>query len=203
MYKAVIFFILSYLVGAIPTGYLLVKITRKEDIRNLGSGNIGFTNVLRVAGILSGIIVLLVDTGKAFAAVYFLSNYFENPSLFRLLFGITVILGNTFNPFLKFKGGKGVAAGLGVALALNPYSAVFCIIAFAVVVLISRYISLGSLTAAAVFLISNILFHRYHEKNIWAIIFAALLFTAIYIRHISNIKRLVQGEENKIGKRKQ
>lgn len=203
MYKAIIFFILSYLVGTIPTGYLLLKLTRKEDIRNLGSGNIGFTNVLRVAGLFSGIVVLVIDTGKAFTAVYFLSNYFETPSLFRLLFGISVILGNTFNPFLKFKGGKGVAAGLGVALAMNPYSAIFCVTAFSVVVLISRYISLGSLTAAAVFLISNIIFHRYHEKNLWAIIFALLLFIAIYIRHISNIKRLFKGEENKIGKRKQ
>jgi glycerol-3-phosphate acyltransferase PlsY len=203
MYRAIIFFILSFLVGTIPTGYLLLKITRKEDIRNLGSGNIGFTNVLRAAGLLSGIVVLLIDTGKAFAAAYFLSNYFDTPSLFRLLFGISVILGNTFNPFLKFRGGKGVAAGLGVALAINPYSAIFCVAAFSFVVLISKYISLGSLTAAAVFLISNALFHRYHQKNLWAIIFAALLFVAIYLRHISNIKRLFKGEEKKIGKRKQ
>lgn len=203
MIKFIPFLFLSYIIGGIPTGYLAVKITQKKDIRNCGSGNIGFTNVLRTAGPVLGSLVMVIDTGKAFFTAYCFSNLFETPSLYRLIFGITVIIGNIFNPFLKFKGGKGVAAGLGVALAISPVPVIFSVAAFSITILISRYISLGSLTAASVFLISNILYHSYAGKNWWAVIFSGLLFIVIVFSHTSNIKRLLRGEENKIGKRKQ
>ena len=203
MIKFIPFLVLSYIIGGIPTGYLAVKIIQKKDIRNYGSGNIGFTNVLRTAGLVLGSLVLVIDTGKAFFTTYCFSNLFDTPALYRLLFGITLIIGNIFNPFLKFKGGKGVAAGFGVALAISPIPVIFSVAAFSIIILTFRYISLGSLTAASVFLISNILLHSYTEKNWWAIIFSVLLFIAIVYSHTSNIKRLLRGEENKIGKRKQ
>ena len=196
-------FILSYLVGAVPTGYLLTKIMHKKDIREYGSGNIGFANVLRTVGVVTGIMVLIVDTGKSFLATYYFSRIFEEATLYRLLFGIAVILGNIFNPFLKFKGGKGVSAGLGVALAFNPFSVIFSLLAFLFTVKITKYISLGSLIAATVYLISNIFFYIYTDYDIYSAVFAIIIFCAIILRHISNIKRLIQGEENKIGTKKQ
>jgi glycerol-3-phosphate acyltransferase PlsY len=201
--KAVYLFIIAFFIGAIPSGYLITKVFHKKDIRNYGSGNIGFANVWRTVGIFSGIIVLLIDVGKAFVFAYYFPLFFENASLFRLLFSITIILGNIFNPFLKFKGGKGVATGLGVAAAVNPFSVLFSLAAFLIVILTTKYISLGSLTGAGVYLVSNILFYFNAGKDIYSVLFAFLLFIAILLRHISNIKRLIRGEENKIGFKKQ
>lgn len=195
-------FIFSYLVGAVPTGYLLTKIMHKKDIREYGSGNIGFANVLRTVGVVTGILVLVVDTGKAFLATYYFSRLFEEATPYQLLFGIAVILGNIFNPFLKFRGGKGVSAGLGVALAINPFSVIFSLLAFLITVRITKYISLGSLIAATVYLISNMIFYVFIEYDIYSAVFGILIFCAILLRHISNIKRLIQGEEDKIGTKK-
>ena len=201
--KVTYLLILSFLIGGIPTGYLITKVVHKKDLRNIGSGNIGFANVVRTAGLFSGIVVLVVDSGKAFCAAYYLSRLFDEVFLYRLLFGITLILGNIFTPFLKFKGGKGVAAGLGVALAFSPYSVLFSLGAFLFTILITQFISLGSLIAAAIFAASNILFYVYAGKDVYSVLFSALLFLAIVIRHTSNIKRLIRGEENKFGNKKQ
>ena len=140
-------FIAAFLVGGIPTGFLVVRLMRKRDIREQGSGNIGFSNVYRSEGLLPSAIVLVVDVGKAFAATYFIALLFPHYSLFRLLIGITVILGNVFSPFLKFKGGKGVASALGVTLALNPFASLCALVAFIFAVKLSRYMSVGSLVA--------------------------------------------------------
>jgi len=203
MYIQTALFIVSFFIGGIPTGYLLVKLLKKRDIRDYGSGNIGSTNVFRTEGALLGIIVLIVDAGKAFATTYFFSCFFSSVSLFRLLLGITVILGNIFTPFLKFKGGKGVGAGLGVALAINPFSALCALCAFAITVKLSKYVSLGSLASATVFILSSWLFYVYANYDIYSLLFSILIFIAIVIRHIPNIKRLIHGKENKIGEKKE
>jgi len=199
--KIILLFIFSFLIGGIPTGYIIVKVFKKKDIRQFGSGNIGFANVLRTAGVLMGVVVLLIDTGKAYLATYYFSNFLEPVTLYRLIFGLTVILGNIFNPFLKFKGGKGVAAGLGVALTISPIGVIFSIIMFLIILMIFRYMSLGSITAVATFLICNIVFYFIGKVDIYAVIFSIILFISISLRHNSNIKRLIKGEENKIGKR--
>jgi len=195
-------FITAFLIGGIPTGYLLVKLLKNRDIRDSGSGNIGATNVFRTEGILLGSAVLIIDAGKAFAAAFFLANLYSNPSLLKLLLGITVILGNIFTPFLSFKGGKGVSAGLGAALALHPVATIIALGAFAVAVASTRYVSVGSLSAVTAFLISVSLFLAYGRTSIYTLFFAILIFITVLIRHISNIKRLVHGEENKIGSRR-
>ena len=195
-------FISSFAIGGIPTGYLLVKLLKKRDVRDYGSGNIGATNVFRTEGILLGSTVLVIDAGKAFAAAYFLSCFFTSVPFFRLLLGITTIAGNIFTPFLKFKGGKGVSAGLGVAIALNPAATAISLGAFAVAVAITRYVSVGSISAVTAFLISTSLFFVYGHTSVYPLLFAILIFIVIIIRHISNIKRLIHGEENKIGKGK-
>jgi glycerol-3-phosphate acyltransferase PlsY len=200
--KVLLLSVVSYFIGGIPTGYIIFWVAKKEDIRNLGSGNFGFSNVVRAAGPLLGALVLIIDAGKAFTITYYFSSFFENPNFYKLLFGLIAILGNIFTPFLKFKGGKGVAAGLGVALAISPYAVGISLIVFTLTVFLSRYFSLGSLAAAFVFLISNILFFLFSGNDIYVVVFSVLLFLAIVIRHISNIKRLINGEENKIGKKK-
>jgi len=199
--KTISILILSFLIGGIPTGYIVVKIFKKKDLRKSGSGNIGFSNVLRTSGIVLGIIVLIVDSGKAYFATYYFGRLFEPITFYRLLLGITVILGNIFNPFLKLKGGKGVAAGLGVSLAINPIALSISIIIFLIIFGIFRYMSLGSLLAAFTFLTCNTIFYLTDKVDIYSVIFSITLFIAIFLSHTSNIKRLIKGEENKIGKR--
>ncbi len=192
-------FITAFAIGGIPTGYLLVKLVKNRDVRDSGSGNIGATNVFRTEGVLLGSTVLVVDAGKTFAAAFFLANLYPSVPLFRLLLGITAILGNIFTPFLKFRGGKGVSAGLGVALALHPVATVIALGAFAIAVAVTRYVSVGSLSAVTTFLISASLFLAYGHASIYTLFFAILIFITVATRHISNIKRLVHEEENKIG----
>jgi len=200
--KVSLLFIAAYIIGGIPTGFIIIRVFHHKDIREHGSGNIGFTNVLRTAGIITGLLVLAVDAGKGFAVSYFLAGLFEEESLFRLLFGITVILGNVFTPFLRFRGGKGVGTGLGVAIAVNPFSVIFALAGFTTVVAATRFVSLGSLLAAAIYLASNSIFSLKGGKDMYSLLFALLLFIVIVLRHISNIKRLLRGEENRIGIKK-
>ncbi len=149
----------------------------------------------------------MVDVGKAFLVSYFIPGLFENPSPYRLLFGVVVILGNIFSPYLRFKGGKGVATGLGVAIAMSPISIAIAIGVFTVVVAAFQYMSLGSLTAAVSFTTATLLLPVgtgiFSGQNIYPEIFSILLLLMVIISHISNIKRLIRGEENKIGTKKQ
>jgi len=217
--KVIIFLLLSYFVGAIPTGFIAFKIRYKKDIREVGSGNIGFANVLRTAGPVLGGIVLLCDAGKAFTATYFFSHFFPSVTLFKIIFGIAVITGNILNPFLRFKGGKGVGAALGVTLAIAPCATIGGLIVFTITVLLSRYISLGSISAITVYTFLSFIFYRlgsssgehkielfsteaFGRGEAYSFYFSLILFILIVIRHISNIKRLIKGEENKIEFRK-
>jgi len=199
--RFIAFIILAWLIGTIPTGFLLVKIVKKKDVREHGSGNIGFTNVLRTAGVLPGIAVLIIDVAKAWAATRYLSVLLPHPEIAGLVIGIPVILGNIFNPFLRFRGGKGVATGLGVAIAVSPLAVLFSVGTFGIVVLLTRYVSAGSMAAALVFTLCNIIFLVRGTKDIYTLVFSLLLFIAVFVRHITNIQRLLHGEENKIGKR--
>jgi glycerol-3-phosphate acyltransferase PlsY len=194
--------ILAWLIGSIPTGFLLVKICKKQDVRKQGSGNIGFTNVLRTSGILLGLTVLAIDVAKAWLATRYLSGLLPSTAFARPIIGIAVIIGNIFNPFLKFRGGKGVATGLGVAIAISPFCVLYAVGAFGLAVLATRYVSIGSLSAASVFTICTIICWIRGTKDIYTLVFSVLLSIAVFLRHITIIHRLVHGEENKIGKRK-
>jgi glycerol-3-phosphate acyltransferase PlsY len=192
-------FLAAYLIGAIPTGYIVVKLARNRDIRDAGSGNIGFSNVYRNEGVLLGALVLVIDVGKAFGSTYFFSAVFQNEGLARVLMGIAVILGNIFTPFLRFKGGKGVATTLGVTLALNPFASLCALAAFALTVKLTRYMSLGSLAGVAVYALASLLFYTFAGYDVYSLVFAIIVLIVIAIRHISNIKRLLHGQENRIG----
>jgi glycerol-3-phosphate acyltransferase PlsY len=199
MVIGILLFLGAFLIGGIPTGYIVVKILRRKDIRDFGSGNIGFSNVYRTEGLYFGAPVLIIDVLKGFLVTFFFAQFLPNQYLFRFLLGITVITGNIFTPFLRFRGGKGVATALGVTLALNPYASLCALCAFLITVKLSRYISLGSLIAVSVYTLTSALFYLFADYNVFSLLFAALLFIAIVVRHISNIKRLINGQENRIG----
>lgn len=192
----------SYALGSIPTALWVSKVFFGIDIREHGSKNMGASNTFRVLGAGWGIFVLLVDMGKAMAAVQ-LAKYVEvnswlgNEIMFwQLLLGLTAVVGHIFPLFAGFKGGKGVASLFGVVLAIQPWTAVISVVAFLFVIFLTRYISLGSLIAVAVFVAC--VFFAVKESNIyfkWFSIIAALL---VFCLHASNIKRLLKGTENKI-----
>ena len=197
--KTIFLLIMAYVLGGIPTGYIVVKLAKNTDIRKHGSGNIGFANVYRSAGPVLGVLVLVIDAVKGFVAAYFLATFLEPFPLYRFLFGVAAIAGNVLNPFMRFKGGKGAGTGLGVAAAVSPFALLAAIVVFGAVLAAWRYVSVSSLAGAAVFLASNALLYLYGPADRYGLMFAALLFVVITIRHISNMKRLLNGEENKIG----
>ena len=188
--------LLCYFIGSIPFGYIIVKLISHIDIRTVGSGNIGATNAGRVLGKWGFITVFILDFLKGFIPLFLIKNYYgENYVL--LLAALFIILGHMFTIFLKFKGGKGVATGLGIFTAIDPLATLIGIIIFAIAALLSKMVSFSSILAsigvAAYLWISN----RWTALNV---IVTVIVLLIIY-RHKENIKRICQGKENKIGVR--
>lgn len=194
--------IFAYLMGSIPTAYLLGKWIKNIDIREHGSGNVGATNVFRVLGKKWGIIALLVDVLKGAIAVLF-SIYFlgdDNSSWYYLLAMAFSFLGHLFPIWLKFKGGKGVAVAGGAFLVLKPLEVCLVILVFLITVTISRYVSLGSILASFFFPIFVYLNFTDQNSELLTpyIIISIIIALAIILMHKKNIKRLIDGNENKI-----
>ncbi|MFH1564185.1 MAG: glycerol-3-phosphate 1-O-acyltransferase PlsY [Nitrospirota bacterium] len=190
--EIILIIIMSYLIGSIPTAYLVGRIFGKVDIRTIGSGNVGASNVYRAVGKTAGISVLIIDILKGFLPVC-LVHYLGYDILTMIVAGLGAISGHVWTVFLKFKGGKGVATGLGVFLGLAPVPILIILVIFILVVAISKYISLGSIIGA--FLLPPLLFFFKGERVI--IIFGAVVSLLIIIKHIPNIKRLIIGQEHK------
>jgi len=190
--------VLSYLFGAIPTGYLLFRWSERKDIRKFGSQSIGATNVLRLKGWKYGAIVVLFDFFKGFLPVFIADRLFEDP-LFTALCGLLSVIGHCYPVFIRFRGGKGVATTVGVyaGIAVTPLLIILSL--FLIVVLVTRYVSLSSLTAAACYPLAALL----SGENRYAIILGLVLFALIAFQHRSNIQRLIQGNEHKIGENRQ
>ena len=203
--------LLSYVLGSIPFAVIIGKIWKGIDIREHGSRNAGFTNVYRVIGPLPAAMVLILDIGKGVAAVLVPIQILPDTSPLspvdvQILAALFVILGHVFPLFAGFRGGKGIATGLGALLSIVPLEATLALVLFVLVVAITRYVSLGSLSAAA-FILLALLFERYYLKAevhghlIWAMFF---LSGFVFFNHRGNIRRLLTGTENKFGrKRKQ
>jgi glycerol-3-phosphate acyltransferase PlsY len=194
----------SYLSGSIPFGYLLVRLVRGEDIRRTGSGNIGATNVSRKSPKL-GILTLVLDALKGFVpvalALYFGRRASVQPYLLASTAAFFTIAGHIFPVWLHFRGGKGVATGLGSWIGLAPKGVLVMVIVFVVMVALLRYISLGSITAAAIFPAASWILHDYHDTPpILAVMAASSLM--IIAKHHPNIRRLLSGTENKFGANK-
>jgi len=212
----------SYLLGSIPFGYLLVRIFRGEDVRRSGSGNIGATNVARKSPAL-GILTLLLDALKGSAAV--MLGTILSPALSQrisisqipwqaifpaakpdfvtsaALAALFAVAGHMFPTWLKFRGGKGVATGLGAFLMIAPKSVLLSAVIFIALVLVLRYVSLGSIVAVVAF--PNIAFalHEYGDRPV-ALVLMALASVLIILKHRTNISRLLTGTENRLGARR-
>ncbi|HEX8817822.1 MAG TPA: glycerol-3-phosphate 1-O-acyltransferase PlsY [Terriglobales bacterium] len=184
---------LSYLLGSIPFGYLLVRVLYGEDVRTVGSGNIGATNVSRKSPWL-GLLTLLLDAGKGYAAVVITMRLFPIPVWMAGLAAFSAIVGHSFSIWLKFGGGKGVATGLGSFLPLVPKTILVLVCIFIVVVAVSRYVALASVLTVALFPAVAWFLEPYRETP-QMLTFMAASSILIIVRHHGNIRRLMAGTE--------
>lgn len=187
----------SYLVGSIPTAYLMVKRLKRVDVRTIGSGNVGATNVTRAAGFTAGFIVFVLDAAKGLVAVRLIAPWWlDNATPFgRLLCGVAAVLGHMFPIFLGFQGGKGVATTLGVMLGTSPLILGVCLLVLVVCLALWRYMSLASMMAAVTIpLTQQLTGHPPAEVTL-----GVLLCLLIILRHRANIQRLLQGREHRFG----
>jgi glycerol-3-phosphate acyltransferase PlsY len=199
--------VVAYLLGSIPTGFLVAK-ARGIDIRAVGSGNIGATNVFRILGKTAGVFVLLADAAKGWLAVFVVAKLVARwlyPAAgplardwFAICAGVAVILGHNYTCWLYFKGGKGIATSAGVLVALVPWPLLIILSIWIVVFAFSRYVSLASISASVALPFAAWLVGE--STNI-ILVTAALAALAIY-KHKANIQRLLKGTENRIGGKK-
>jgi glycerol-3-phosphate acyltransferase PlsY len=188
----------SYLLGSIPFGYLLVRIFKHEDVRSSGSGNIGATNVARKSPAL-GIATLLLDAAKGIAAVVIARAWFDlpRPQLLLTVAAFFAVVGHLFPVWLKFRGGKGVATSLGAFILLTPKSILCMALLFLIVVAAFRYVSLASVITAAAFPLLAWTFHEYSDSR-QLLLIAAVSLLVIW-KHRQNIARLGAGTESRLG----
>jgi glycerol-3-phosphate acyltransferase PlsY len=206
----------AYLIGSIPFSFLVVKLMTGADIREVGSRNVGATNVARSFGKLPGIIALLLDMAKGYAAVALAKWVTSSPqwplpagvdalplhsrAFWVALCGLIAVLGHMFPVWLRFHGGKGVATATGVFLALDPIAVLAGAIVFAIVVISTRFVSLASIVSSA----SVPIFLRFlTHAPFWTVNISIVIAIAIIIKHHSNIARLTQGRERRMGERKE
>ena len=181
--------IISYLMGSIPFGFVLTKIFLKKDIREIGSGNIGATNAIRTGNKVIGYSTLFLDILKAVTPVIYVKVFFQD---FLYIASLCTFLGHVFPIWLKFKGGKGVAAYVGILFAINLYFGVIFIITWFITFFISKYSSLSSLVGAASIPIYLLILTQFDQ-----VIFFTIMFVMIFYTHRENIKRLKNKEETK------
>lgn len=192
--------VLAYLIGAFPTSFLLARAMKGVDIRQVGSKNAGATNVLRTVGKLPALITLIVDILKGALAVTLVANFFYGIGIdlafefYQGLIGLVVVCGHIWSVFLKFKGGKGVATTIGVALGITPMALLPTIAIWGIVFWLSAYVSLASILALMTFpLITCLLGYSFYT-----VLFGVVICSLTIYRHKDNVRRLLKGEESKI-----
>lgn len=195
MMKIALLIPFAFILGSIPFGIIIAKVMG-IDLKKIGSGNIGATNVLRALGKGPAALTLLGDILKGTVAVA-IGRYLSVGPAYEGIIGLSAILGHNFSLFLGFKGGKGVATSIGVLLIYSPQVAIFTLIIWVMVVLMTRYSSLGAIVAFGLLPV-NVFLVDYSEMKL---IISALITLLILLRHIGNIERLVRGTERKIGER--
>lgn len=208
---------ISYILGSIPSAIWVGKLTKGVDVREHGSGNAGTTNTFRVLGVPFGITVFVMDFMKGFVPSFWLSaiafDLFSGPlappnweveAFLRIACGVTAVVGHMFPVFAKFKGGKGAATACGMLFGIEPVSIAISFVVFGLTILITRYVSLASIIATALYpitlLVMRYVLGIYVDGSI--IIFGALIATGIIYKHKSNIGRLLSGTESKVGSTK-
>jgi glycerol-3-phosphate acyltransferase PlsY len=192
----ILYAILSYLLGSFPTGYVLFWLSEKKDIRNYGSQAIGATNVLREKGWKLALPVAIFDIAKGAIPVILALKFFPDKR-FAFFCGFLAILGHCFPIFIRFKGGKGVATALGAYLALAPVAALLSVAVFVIVVMLTKYVSLGSLLALAAYP----LFVFFVRGDMPAVIMSLAALVLVVFKHRGNLQRLVRGSERKLGEK--
>ncbi len=189
-----LYYLFSYIIGSIPTGFILFYIVKREDIRKVGSGNTGATNVIRNQGKLTGIFTLLIDLIKgAVPVIYGIINYKDFPEIIIIAGGLA-IFGHIFPVFLKFKGGKGVATFAGVFLLFSLKTAPFFIIAFLVTIFFTKYVSLASIAG-----VTTVFFYIMFTEMVEISIITFIICLMIIIKHRLNFIRIIKGNEPEIG----
>lgn len=193
-----LFLFVAYLAGAFPTGYILYRWAEKQDIRKIGSGNTGFTNMLRIKGWRWAVPVLLIDVVKGFLPPFLLLSHDGDP-LWAALAGLFAVAGHMFPVYIGFRGGKGMATAMGAFAALAPAPAAVCLLVFLLLAVLTRHVSLGSMAAVALFPLINLIAGR--DAAIAGA--GAAIAILVVVKHKDNIGRLLRGEERRLGGTKQ
>ena len=188
---------IAYILGSVPFGYLLVRVFCNRDVRAQGSGNIGATNVARSGGKGLGVATLLLDMSKGFAAVELVRHLSGGSYDMAAWAALAAVVGHVFPVWLGFRGGKGVATGLGVFLALTPRSAGMLVLVFAGVFLLTRFVSLASIVASGSFPLFG--FHFVQARTPAVVCSFLLIPLLVIVKHHANIGRLLHGTESKFG----
>jgi acyl phosphate:glycerol-3-phosphate acyltransferase len=190
---------MAYLLGSIPFGYLIVLISGRGDIRQRGSGNIGATNVARVSGILAGVMTLALDGAKGYFAVWLTGRVTDGNIHWMTLAALLALIGHVWPVWLRFKGGRGVATGAGVFLPICWQAVVGAIVVWILVVVFWRYVSLGSISAAAALpLLMYLLYAPRHAPPVTLSAGVSLAMVIVILRHRANIVRLLEGSEPQV-----
>ena len=200
MTNFIIFGILSYLIGAIPIGLILSKSLRGIDIRNYGSGSIGMSNIQRNLGNFPAAVVLILDMTKSFLPILYVRYFLPDPQILETISALGALTGHCWPIFAKFRGGRGVATGWGSLLILSPINGIISGIIGIPIIIMYKFISLGSIIGATSGCISMMLLSitRYHSfEYLW---YALLGNIIVVYKHKENIQRLLEGTERKIGK---
>jgi glycerol-3-phosphate acyltransferase PlsY len=189
----------GYVVGSVPFGYLIVKVGQGSDIRAAGSGNIGATNVARVAGATSGALTLLLDAGKGYFAVWAAARLSSHDITWMAITGLAAIIGHLFPVWIGFRGGKGVATAAGVFAPICWQALLVALVLWVVIVTLWRYVSLGSIVAtAAMPILTYVLYAPGHAPPPGVSIATALAAMLIILKHRANLGRLMAGTENRL-----
>jgi glycerol-3-phosphate acyltransferase PlsY len=199
--------LLSYFIGSVPSGYIAGRIAG-VDIRTIGSGNIGATNVTRALGKRYGYPVFAADFGKGLLAVFIANRIaaqptaIASPDIYEIVAAVCCVLGNAFPVWLGFRGGKGVAVSAGLLFALMPIAALAAIILWVVLFFTTRYVSLASIVAALILPLMVLALLHFGQMTQWSLFYVSVALTAfVVLRHRSNISRLFRGTEDRFEKR--
>ena len=195
--------VLAYLIGSIPFSFLIVKLVARKDVRRVGSGNVGATNAMRAAGKSAGVAALLLDVAKGVAAVV-IARRLDSPPSLQGAAAFFVMIGHCYPVWLGFRGGKGVATTAGAMGALAPPAMALTLVAFLAAVFWKRYVSLGSIVAAALFPVFVFATQRlrWEDPDPWLLLSAVLIGLFILWKHRTNLERLRQGIEPRLGERR-
>ncbi len=202
--KTLIYLVLTYIIAGIPSAYIITKLILKKDIRTIGSGNVGATNVYRAGGLKLAIPVFIFDFLKGFVPTFISFFVFNRNAEISVIVAVVAIIGHILSPYLKFKGGKGAATSFGAFIVIFPIPIAAVLAVFSLIVLTTRMVALGTIIAACTFPVFYYIFgYILHfsppfKYSIYLLAPMILICAFIIFKHKSNISRMIKGKENKI-----